>query len=541
MANEQKYCIACMNRKAGGEFCPHCGFSESTYETLPHIMRPRTILAGKYMVGKAIGEGGFGITYVGLDLTLDLRIAIKEFFPSGFVNRDNTLSSTVNPFRGEQGEFFLINRDKFIDEARRLARFRNLPGIVAVNDFFLENETAYIVMEYIDGQTFKTYLQSMGGKLHSEQVFEMIKPVMLSLQEVHGAGIIHRDISPDNIMISNSGYVKLIDFGAARDFVEDKNKSLSFMLKPGYSPEEQYRSKGKQGPWTDVYALCASMYRCITGVTPDESTDRVHEDEVERPSELGIEINPTKETILMKGMAVRQAERFASIGELMNALYLGADTYTPTVIQANIAQEQKTVPVFHEPPVQQQASYQEPQSQAKSLRDLDAPEQRYQEPQWQAKSLSDLDAPNQSFQPVSEVGQNPSEYAGQYSEPRKKSKTGLIVALCGVAAAIVVTLVLVLGGGSSSGFVPLQGSISAGYAHTIGLKSDGTVVAVGTDIDNNGQFSDYLNVEDWTEIVEIATDGTHTVGLKSDGTVVAVGDNEFGPIEVDDWTNIAQI
>lgn len=317
----ERLCMGCMMLYNKEEVCPHCGFSMKNYKLAPHQLPPKTILAGKYLAGKVIGEGGFGITYIGLDLNLNLKVAIKEYYPTGFVTRETTTTNTITPYVGEQGEFFDKGRTKFIDEARNLAKFRFMPGIVSVSDFFNENGTAYIVMEYIDGQTFKAYLAKMGGKIPAAQVFDMMKPVIESLGEVHKKGIIHRDISPDNIMITKDGYIKLLDFGAARDFSESGNKSLSVLLKPGYAPEEQYRSKGKQGPWTDIYALCATMYRAITGASPDESIERMSEDLVKPPSQLGIAIDPKQEAALMKGMSVLQKNRFQNIIELKQALY----------------------------------------------------------------------------------------------------------------------------------------------------------------------------------------------------------------------------
>jgi len=303
--------------------CPDCGFNENTADQSPHLLRLRTILNGKYLVGKVLGQGGFGITYIGWDLNLGLRIALKEYYPSGYVTREttSTSSATVQPFTGSEGDFFLKGREKFINEARSLAKFFTLPGIVSVKDYFLENGTAYITMEFIDGQTLKDYVANMGGKLIAAQVFDLMKPVMSSLADVHKAGIIHRDISPDNIMISKDGYLKLLDFGAARDFTQAGAKSMSVMLKPGFAPEEQYRSKGEQGPWTDIYALSATMYRCITGITPDESVERIRKDTVMPPSAMGIAIDLKKESALMMGMAVLQSKRFQSIPAIYSAMY----------------------------------------------------------------------------------------------------------------------------------------------------------------------------------------------------------------------------
>ena len=262
-----------MREKPDNGVCPFCGFDEAQYEPSPHHLPPRTILGGKCLIGRVLGEGGFGITYMGWDLNLDLKLAIKEYYPTGYVTRAGTTSNTVTPFRGEKTEFFATGRSRFINEAKTLAKFYTLPGIVSVRDFFLENGTAYIVMEFVEGETLKQRLSRVGGKMAPGEVFELMRPLLRSLAEMHASGLIHRDISPDNIMITPENNIKLIDFGAARDYLDSGNRSLSVMLKPGYAPEEQYFARGQQGPWTDIYALCATIYRAITGITPPESVE----------------------------------------------------------------------------------------------------------------------------------------------------------------------------------------------------------------------------------------------------------------------------
>ena len=321
--NPDHLCIYCMREKPDSGICPYCGFDEAQYEPSPHHLPPRSILGGKCLVGRVLGEGGFGITYLGWDLNLDLKLAIKEYYPAGFVTRTGTTTNTVTPYRGEKTEFFSTGRARFINEAKTLAKFYTLPGIVSVRDFFLENGTAYIVMEFVEGETLKQRLARVGGKMEASEVFALVHPLLRSLAEMHAAGLIHRDISPDNIMITPEGNVKLIDFGAARDYLDSGNRSLSVMLKPGFAPEEQYFARGQQGPWTDIYALCATIYRAITGVTPPESVERLRNDELKAPSALGVRISPAEEAALLKGMAVSQEERWQTIPELNAALYAG--------------------------------------------------------------------------------------------------------------------------------------------------------------------------------------------------------------------------
>ena len=316
-----KLCMGCMtsieNKKA---YCPYCGFKADAAEQSPHHLPPETILNGKYLIGRVLGEGGFGITYLGWDLNLDMKVAIKEYYPAGFVTRENTVTTTVTPFSGDKREAYISGLEKFVGEAKSLAKFYILPGIVSVKDFFKENGTGYIVMEYVEGITLKQYLQKEGGKLPVIQVLEWVKPLITSLSQMHEKGIIHRDISPDNIMITPHGEIKLLDFGAARDISADGAKSLSVLLKPGYAPEEQYRTRGIQGPWTDVYGLCATIYKAITGQTPPESMEGVHEDTLEPPTKLGVSLNEDKEAVLLKGLAILQKNRYQTMNELYNAL-----------------------------------------------------------------------------------------------------------------------------------------------------------------------------------------------------------------------------
>ncbi len=302
--------------------CPYCGHEKkSQAQDNTHALKPYSILQGKYLVGNVIGEGGFGITYIGFDLNLEIKIAVKEFYPNGYVTRESNLTAMVTNYTTADNSQYEKWKESFVKEARSLAKFSNLPGIVHVRDFFQENNTAYIVMEYVEGETLKSHLKTHGGKMSTAETLSMMRPVIQSLARVHEAGIIHRDISPDNIMIENGGSVRLIDFGAARDFGSEGEKSLSVLLKPGFAPEEQYRSKGNQGPWTDVYALCATIYRCITGEKPPESMERMRQDTIKSPSSLGAALSSAQEKALMAGLAVFAEKRIKTMGEFEAKLY----------------------------------------------------------------------------------------------------------------------------------------------------------------------------------------------------------------------------
>ena len=322
----ENLCPGCMREvenRSQMKYCPHCGYDLGNMQSAPHQLQPFTILNGKYIIGKVIGEGGFGITYLGADINLNMPVAIKEFYPSGFVTREAQVTSQMTIFAGNNQQAVEKWRDGLLREAQTLAELTELRGIVQVRDYFEENNTSYIVMEYVDGTTLKSYLKQNGGKLPVQKVLHMLEPVIQSLAQVHRKNIIHRDISPDNIMITtpntNSDTMKLLDFGAARDV--SGNKSRSIMLKPGYAPEEQYRTRGEQGPWTDVYALCGTIYKCITGKTPPEALERSRNDTLLPPSSYGIQISPQQEQAIMQGLAVYKENRIQSMDELHQRLF----------------------------------------------------------------------------------------------------------------------------------------------------------------------------------------------------------------------------
>ena len=218
-------------------------------------------------------------------------------------------------------DFFRYGKDRFLEEARTLARFNEEPGIVKVRDYFEENNTAYIVMDYLEGETLKHYVDTK-GKIPADQLFEMMRPVIQTLGKVHEQGIICRDISPDNIFVLPEGEVRLLDFGAARGLVKEEVKSSSVVVKRGYAPPEQYRSRKEQGCWTDVYALCATLYYCLTGKAPEESLERLMnpDSRLIPPSELGAVITLDQENVILRGMAIKSSERYSSMEELRKAI-----------------------------------------------------------------------------------------------------------------------------------------------------------------------------------------------------------------------------
>lgn len=287
-----------------------------------HCLRKGTRLIGRYTIEGVLGQGGFGITYLGIDELHEKKVAIKEFFPQGIVTRNIEYQDNVTvTFVGEKDNYEK-GKERFLKEARTMAKFSKDEGIVKALDFFEINNTAYIVMEYLEGITLKQYLRE-NQRIVPEDLIELLVPLIESLDEIHSQGMIHRDISPDNIMVLPDGRIKLMDFGAARDYTEFGEKSLSIVLKPGYAPPEQYQTHGIQGPWTDIYALCATMYKCITGENPPDAIERVMDDHLKKISAFGISVLPQIEEAIIKGMSVAANDRYQNVGDFCEDLYGG--------------------------------------------------------------------------------------------------------------------------------------------------------------------------------------------------------------------------
>ena len=317
-------CLGCMTEYEQGPIsCPYCGYKANMQSESPLHMQPGTMLLDRYLVGKVIGYGGFGVTYIGWDNILQQRVAIKEYLPSEFATRSMG-QADVTVFGGNKAQQFADGMAKFVDEAKRLAQFQQEDGIVRVYNSFEANNTAYIIMEYLDGETLTAYLDRE-GKVPVEKAVEMLTPVIRSLETVHKAGIIHRDIAPDNIMLTKDGQVKLIDFGAARYATTSHSRSLTVIIKPGYSPEEQYRSRGDQGPHTDVYALGAVLYRMITGVTPPDALERRaffenKKKDILLPPSKNCKIKKSQENAILNAMNVRIEDRTPSAEAFLTQL-----------------------------------------------------------------------------------------------------------------------------------------------------------------------------------------------------------------------------
>ena len=317
---EHRFCPYCMSPVEEGKPCGACGLTEGSYTPSPHHLPPGTVLRDRYLVGRVLGEGGFGITYIGCDLQLELKVAIKEYFPTDKASRVSQASLDVSSYAGVAGVNYDKGLKRFLQEARTIARMDKQPVIVNVRDFFEVNHTAYIVMEYVEGTTFKDLVAQRGGRIPAGELLYLMEPLFFALKEMHGNGLIHRDISPENLMLEK-GEVRLLDFGCAREAMGGDN-TLTVALKHGYAPVEQYQSKG-QGPWTDVYALSATIYYCLTGRKPPQAVDRLGEDALVPPRKLGVDLTQKQENALLRGLAIPPTRRFQSMEEFHTALYEG--------------------------------------------------------------------------------------------------------------------------------------------------------------------------------------------------------------------------
>ena len=535
-------CPGCMRELNGkekngqkqGTRCPFCGFSISDYKQNPRCLPLNTILAGKYLVGRVLGEGGFGITYMGYDLNMKTRIAIKEYFPVELVSRDTTRltegggSDRVISLSGEKSKTYQQGLKKYVDEARNVSQFSGTPGIVSVKDFFYENDTAYIVMEYIEGVSLKEYLKQKGGRLSEEEALAILRPVLEALEQVHGAGIVHRDISPDNIMLTFAGEggaiaaVRLIDFGAARMTAKNDQKSLTIILKHGYAPEEQYRSHGEQGPWTDVYALCAVLYRMLTGKVPEPAMDRLFSDSLKRPEELGAAVSPMVSEAIMRGLAVKKDGRIQTVKELTDALYGGKKLkknrkggpagaafrkqYGKWIAAASGIAAALVVGIFAIIGLGDRERLSGAGASGAEAENAETVE------------TSGVSQSHPLFEETAKDGTADGGEAAEDSEDPDEISLSLPAEELGEQIA----------------FYHPQNSMST-WHHTLICKPDGTVEARGRN--ENGQ----CDVQDWENIVSVKAGGMHSLGLRSDGKVVAAGDNSYGQCDVTHWADVVQI
>ena len=580
----EKLCLGCMQMKQDEPICEHCGFDEQK-ENQSHQLPVGTLLQNQYLVGRVLGQGGFGITYIGWDQHLSIPVAIKEYFPGGVVQRHTQLSTKVTCINGEAPDVFAKHRERFLKEARTLAQLAEIPEIVQIKSFFASNDTAYIVMDYIQGITLKNHLKQLGRPMTEAEALSIMEPVIQALQKVHEHGLIHRDISPDNIMLPQSGGIKLIDFGTVR-YIDDsgKSKSTETVLKPGFAPMEQYITRGNLGAWTDVYALCATFHYLLTGKVPEEAMMRLDGDGLLPLLRKRQDLSSRFIRILEKGMQVRIPDRIQSADELHQLLYC-AKTMEP---------EQQDEPALKSnihAPVQKKKRGKIPLLLASSLIIFSAAF-------WMLKQTPETPSFQESS-PQNTVPRGTETYsAGDSDEERYRQAEALVEQGEYAKAAI---LYAKLGDYQDSrarafetwALVPNRQTISFYYhSETYGgsycdmihaIRKDGSVLAdpifadalpedsrdhyftsdyqgivsihgaIGLKFDGTlalpKNVQKYDNMRSWTDIAAIASyeypmdsfDYYLYVGLKTDGTVLATGSIPVSELGLDRWTNIQAI
>ncbi len=317
---EMNRCLSCFESyDAAYAICPHCGSVANPEPKEPIHLVPGTLLAGRYLLGEAVGAGGFGIVYKAWDTKLETVVAVKEFFMSRLMTRAPGTGSVIITKKSQVE--FAYRKERFLAEARNMAKFGSHRSIPNVFEFFEDNGTAYIVMELLHGQALNQYLKQVGNILDTDFAIMIAGEVGGALRSLHEKGIIHRDVAPDNIFIASGKElrIKLMDLGAAK-LADSTDENIDIVLKPGYSPTEQYDNSKSIGPWTDIYALGATLYRMLTGVKPDESTNRKISDEVVPPNQLNPGISENLSNTIMKAMAVDKHMRFKTVDEFLQAL-----------------------------------------------------------------------------------------------------------------------------------------------------------------------------------------------------------------------------
>ena len=327
MGNTDKRCMRCLYGNIVNGVCARChqpeqtpGMRKSNALPLHHFLNSR------YYLGDVLGNGGFGITYAAWDTQTNGRVAIKEFFP----NRDMIRLSdrcTAQAVKGQE-EYIRHASQCFINEANLLMALQGQEGVVSLYNLFSANGTFYYAMEYLEGMNLAEYLMK-NGKMGWNQMYPLLTPILRAMAMLHSSNLIHRDISPDNIFLTGRCQARLIDFGSVRTY--QNAKGFTVFMKHSFAPWEQYQTNGEQGPWTDIYALCVTVYYCLTGVLPPKAPDRKINDTTQPLTALCPQLSSHIAAVIHKGMAVNIPDRYADVQQLSQAL--GLPLSAPSVQQ----------------------------------------------------------------------------------------------------------------------------------------------------------------------------------------------------------------
>lgn len=428
-------CDFCFTPVNLGETCQKCGLTHEKYHTDVGLLSPGANLSGKYIIGRILGRGGFGATYIAFSSEKERSVAIKEYFPTGIVYRGKD-EEKISVVSMDKQEVFQNGAKRFFEEAKTMSRFNNNKNIVTVYEFFYANDTVYYSMEYLDGIDLKGYVAKKGGKISEDEAVVIMTEVCEALVAIHSTGTLHRDISPDNIFICTNGAVKLIDFGAAKQVVGEQTKSLSVILKQGFAPIEQYQKDGKQGMWTDIYAIGATIYYALTGKVPDDAMSRLDNPKLKFDSEISHNFSE----IINKCMYMRMNERYQSALELLDDLKplkhndIRLEGYTQDIY--NNDKTNKTAVDYAVP-----VKFDNNSASARSGYNTDNTAQyinsQYQQPQYSQSQYP------QSQYPQSQYPQYPSsQYTNKKNETSGLIK-GLIIGAGVLIAGVIIVIILV--------------------------------------------------------------------------------------------------
>ena len=572
-------CFGCMEEIQGYP-CPHCGFDPRSVKGIEYALPMGTILAGKYLVGRVLGQGGFGITYVGWDIALERKVAIKEYYPSGQVSR-NPGSRGLTWYTSVQSQQAKQNGTQiFLKEARKMSKVDDIPNVVRVRDLFQENETAYIVMDFVEGETLKARLEKT-GPLPWEQAKGIFLPAIQAMEQVHQAGLVHRDISPDNLMLTPDGKVKILDLGAAKDLSVNNGASSMQVAKGGFSPFEQYTQRGSSGPWTDVYAMAATVYYTLTGKLPPVATDRVVEDTIswEEPGLKALSAQALE--ALQKAMVISAKTRMQSMEELEKGLYSTAVKPEPAPAPQPVQEarpEPQPAPGTRPAPEETKPELKptpEPAPQAKAEPKPEAGK-KSRKKLWIAAAavIAVVLCGALIWANAGKPADDTNTAAFAATTPTTAPTTVPTVAT--TAAPTAATPSSILSPATSQSPAEEYGRkkvVAAGDHCAVGIRPDGSCIAVGNPkpyvvsiwtgmcslsacgdtvaglrSDGTVVCSDpTLNVRNWKDIVQIDYyeelwgEDRHIVGLTSSGKVVAEGTNRYGECGVSAWEDIVDV
>lgn len=529
-----KICLNCFNEKEGGVQCSYCNYNDGDNADNEMHLAPSTILKGQYIIGKVLGFGGFGVTYLAYDLNFQITRAIKEYLP-GEISARNSNGLTIYSYSGEAAVDYEYGLEQFIEEGRKLAMFSHIESIVSVFDYFEENNTAYLVMEFLEGIDLNKYLKEKGGKLSEKETLRIIDPILTALDKVHSIGIIHRDVSPDNIFVLNSTKVKLIDFGAARQAMGEKSETVHIFLKRGYAPPEQYFTNGKKGPWMDIYAIAATMYKILIGKAPQESIERQSTKSTVVSDKLNTSnISYTVKNTIIKAMSIKYTDRYQNISDFRNDLFYG-DTNDKTYEQ-NV----------HAPTSQQKSEVQKPPYKAEQPK---TPEKNSISYKYKIIAVAAviivviilIFSCNSKTKTEKEDDIYNSKANSVLAEKNTQKPAAKPTATATPTATLRPTFPL------SIEYTDRYAdtTINAGVYNSVAVYSNGHVVNIGSaDGVANIAKGDYLDqISSWTDIKEIAAAQHHILGLKIDGSVLCATGSAYkdGRERVSDWADIVEI